>query len=54
MVLGKQKQDVTFLKKSNQKTFVYGRRWRGRCHSPQDQKFFASFFQKKALPGSNI
>jgi hypothetical protein len=36
-----------FFEKKKQKTFDYGGMRRGRCQSPQDQKFFGSFFQKR-------
>jgi drug/metabolite transporter (DMT)-like permease len=48
------KKEVTFLKKSNQKTFAY---WPPGVKRPQvkEQKFFASFFQKRSacLPFSD-
>jgi len=46
------KQAVTFLKKSNQKTFAHCGRWRWRCQRPQDQSFLLLFFKKEALPSS--
>jgi hypothetical protein len=36
-----------FFEKKKQKTFVRWRLWHGRCHNPQDQKFFCFFFFKK-------
>jgi hypothetical protein len=42
------KEAVTFLKKSNQKTFAYGGLWQRRRQGPQySRRFFASFFSKK-------
>jgi hypothetical protein len=41
-------QDVTFLKKSNQKTFASAALWSGAARKHQEQKFFASFFQKRS------
>jgi len=43
-----------FFEKKNQKTFIclaWGH-WRTRASEPKEQKFFASFFQKRSLPFS--
>jgi hypothetical protein len=45
--LSKGKQAVTFLKKSNQKTFAKREVWPGRCQRPQEQKFFLLLFVYK-------
>jgi len=42
------KQEVTFLKKSNQKTFAPGVLGVGSATSTKEQKFFAELFFKKA------
>jgi hypothetical protein len=40
-----------FLKKSAQKTFIYGRIWRGTSTIPQAiRSFLLLFFKKEALP----
>jgi hypothetical protein len=46
---GNWKKAVTFLKKSNQKTFVILGHGRFHWHGLMDQKFFASFFKKEVL-----
>jgi hypothetical protein len=43
----RRKQAVTFLKKSNRKTFINCGRWRLRCHNPQLAKVFWLLFFKK-------
>jgi len=44
------KEAVTFLKKSNQKTFIRFYTGCGHVPGPQEQKsFFASFFSKKEV-----
>jgi hypothetical protein len=46
----KEKEEVTFLKKSNQKTFIPPAfEWpkSGRSKAGDDQKFFGYFFSKK-------
>jgi hypothetical protein len=45
------RQAVTFLKKSNQKTFDSCGGWRDRRQIPHESKVFARFFQKALLPG---
>jgi hypothetical protein len=48
MDVPRKKKEVTFLKKSNQKTFVYGGRWHRQRHGPQGAKvFLVLFLQKK-------
>jgi hypothetical protein len=44
---GREGRKRFFFEKKKQKTFVCWGLWRWRCHNPQDQKFFGSFFQKR-------
>jgi molybdopterin converting factor small subunit len=41
-------KSLLFLKKKKQKNFAYCGLWLRRCLRPQEQKFFASFFQKRS------
>jgi hypothetical protein len=41
-------QALLFLKRKKQKNFRYLGALPGVCHRPQEQKFFASFFQKRS------
>jgi hypothetical protein len=43
------KKEVTFLKKSNQKTFALGAAFRTLATSTRSKGFFAAFFSKKAV-----
>jgi hypothetical protein len=37
-----------FFEKKKQKTFIYGGLWQAPANAPKEQKFFASFFQKRS------
>jgi hypothetical protein len=44
----RQASKTFFFEKKNQKTSACRGMWRRGCHNLQDQKFFASFFQKRS------